>query len=144
VAPLPSVAQASTQVAATTEPVTAAGAREEYLGALRQVRDRDFDSALAGLTAFLSKYPRHEFTDRAMLWRAECFYAKRDYERALAEFEALASRYPRSSKAPDAMLKIGLCHKRLGDGPRAQVFFRRVVEQFPESAAARAASKEGA
>jgi len=145
VAPLPS---ASAAVAPPPVPALPSAnpqrARDEYRAALTLVSNRDFDSALSALTEFISKYPDHEFTDRAMFWRAEAFYAKRDYERALAEFEALSARFPRTEKAADTIFKIGMCHQRLGDEQRAQVFFQRVVEQFPESAAARAASKEGA
>lgn len=146
VVPLPPSSSIPPQQASSQAPSggNADRARDEYRAALTKVRDRDFDGALAALTEFLSKYPDQEFTDRAMFWRAEAFYAKRDYERALAEFEALSARFPRSEKVADAMLKIGMCHQRLGDAQRAQIFFRRVQESFPESAAARAASKEGA
>jgi tol-pal system protein YbgF len=147
IAPLPSLDAASSSVAQPTAPVSTPSndrAREEYRSALTLVRNRDFDAALSALTEFLSKYPNQEFTDRAMFWRAETFYAKRDYERALAEFESLNARFPRGEKVADALLKIGMCHQRLGDELRAQTFFRRVRDQFPESAAARAASKEGA
>jgi len=147
VVPLPSSASAASSLAtshASEANVNPDRARDDYRAALTKVRDRDFDGALVALTEFLSKYPDQEFTDRAMFWRAEAFYAKRDYERALAEFEALSVRFPNSEKAADAILKIGMCHQRLGDAQRAQSFFRRVQESFPESAAARAASKEGA
>lgn len=145
VAPLPSASAALAPPVAPPPPVAnAQRARDEYRAALTLVSNRDFDAALSALTEFISKYPDHEFTDRAMFWRAEAFYAKRDYERALAEFEALSARFPRTEKAADTILKIGMCHQRLGDEQRAQGFFQRVVEQFPESAAARAASKEGA
>lgn len=147
VVPLPTAGSTSPVV---TAPIAASATssperiRDEYRAALTLVRNRDFDAAVSALTEFLSKYPDQEFTDRAMFWRAEAFYAKRDYERALAEFEALGARFPRSEKAADALLKIGLCHQRLGDEQRAQVMFQRLRDQFPESDAARAASKEGA
>lgn len=147
VVPLPLSLSAAASPAPSNTPAVAVNpgrARDEYRAALTKVRDRDFDGALVALTEFLSRYPDQEFTDRAMFWRAEAFYAKRDYERALAEFEALSVRFPNSEKAADAILKIGMCHQRLGDAQRAQSFFRRVQESFPESAAARAASKEGA
>lgn len=145
VAPLPNASATSApSVPMPPSVATGKGARDEYRAALTLVSNRDFDAALSALTEFISKYPDHEFMDRAMFWRAEAFYAKRDYERALAEFEAVSARFPASGKAADTILKIGMCHQRLGDEQRALVFFQRVVEQFPESAAARAASKEGA
>jgi tol-pal system protein YbgF len=115
-----------------------------YREALALVRKRQFDEAQRALTAFLVRYPNHSYSDNALYWLGEVFYAKREYQRALEQFEALAGRFPTSNKMPDALLKTGMCYRRLGDVNKARDIFRRVYSEYPKSDAARIALREGA
>jgi tol-pal system protein YbgF len=114
-----------------------------YREALGLVRTRQFAQAQESLIAFLVKFPNHAYSDKALYWLGEVFYAKREYQRALEQFEALSARFSSSEKMPDALLKIGMCYRRLGDVDKARGFFRRVNSQYPKSDAARIALREG-
>jgi tol-pal system protein YbgF len=114
-----------------------------YRLALRRLRERDFDGALAALSAFIEQNPSHPLRQNAMYWRAEARYAKRDYSGALAEFEILSQRFPSADKAPDALLKAAYCLRHLGDEDRARAALRRLRESYPNSQAAGIAAKEG-
>lgn len=117
-------------------------AREQYRAALRQVRDRRWDSAYDALSGFLTVYGDDPLAANATYWRGEVLYAQRRYGSALQDFETVLSRFAGSEKAADAMLKVGLCHQRLGDGASAERYFKLLREQFPSSDAARIASVE--
>jgi tol-pal system protein YbgF len=115
-----------------------------YREALALVRSRQFPEAQQALTAFLVRFPSHPYSDKALYWLGEVFYAKQEYQRALEQFEALTGRFVSSDKMPDALLKIGMCYRHLGDNDKARDFFRRVYSQYPKSDAARVALREGA
>jgi tol-pal system protein YbgF len=116
---------------------------QAYRLALRRLRERDFDGALAALSAFIEQNPGHALRQNAMYWRAEARYAKRDYSGALAEFEILSQRFPSAEKAPDALLKAAYCLRHLGNEDRARAALRRLRESYPNSQAAGVAAKEG-
>jgi tol-pal system protein YbgF len=117
-------------------------ARDQYRAALRQVRDRDWDSAYDSLSGFLTVYGDDPMAASATYWRGEVQYAQRRYGAALQDFETVLSRFAGSEKAADALLKVGMCHQRLGDGASAERYFKLLREQFPSSDAARIASVE--
>jgi tol-pal system protein YbgF len=149
VVPLPGEAAKAMPAAKVAPALDAAPAddsdnpRERYRAALRLLRARDFEAALAAFEEFVARHPGHALTDNAVYWQGEAHYAERRYGEALSQFETVIARFPRSNKLADALLKIGLCHRRLGDDGRAAKYFQRVREQYPNSDAARIASREG-
>ncbi len=116
----------------------------EYRRALELVHARRYDEAAAALGQFLTRYPDHAYSDNALFWRGEAFYALRDYARAATEFAAVVSRFPGGNKVADALLKIGLCRARMGDRTGAHAYFQRVQRDFPGTDAARIALREDA
>lgn len=146
VAPLPEIDAARvspSSVGQRVEPADQASLAG-YREALAFMRNRQFPQAQQALTAFLVRFPSHPYSDKALYWLGEVFYAKQEYQRALEQFEALAGRFVSSDKMPDALLKIGMCYRHLGDIDKARDFFRRVHSQYPNSDAARIALREGA
>jgi tol-pal system protein YbgF len=150
VAPLPSshsldvhAPEQSAKAAAVSGEASDDAGTDDYRTALRLLRERNFDAALAALSAFLTANPKHALVHHALYWRAEVLYSKRDYAQALSEFEALGQRFPQSEKAPDALLKVALCFRHLGAADKAQAAFRRLRANYPNSQAASIASREG-
>ncbi len=126
-------------------PAAATGdAGEDYREALDRLRKRQFEEALASLTAFLARYPSDRRAPWAMFWRGEVLFARGEYGRALEAFETSLATDPRGDKAADALLKVGLCHKQLGAPERARAAIERLKVQFPQSDAARLAAQEDA
>jgi tol-pal system protein YbgF len=118
---------------ATTSPE----AKRDYEAALSQVRAKQYDKALDAFTAFLVRYPDASYTDNAMYWRGECFYAKGEFAKAAEQFQGLLARFPNGRKAPDGLLKLGLCQQRLGSNEQAQSTFAELKDRYPRSEAAR-------
>ncbi|MFK7990165.1 MAG: tol-pal system protein YbgF [Sandaracinaceae bacterium] len=146
VAPSPApVAAPSVSVPAPVAPTPPPdGAAEAYREALRHLSERRPSDALAGIDAFLQRYPSHPYADNALYWRGEIHYVRRDFRQALRSFGELLERYPDGNKVPDALLRMGLCYRRLGQEGRAARVFDRLRAQYPQSVAARMTSQEDA
>ncbi len=76
-------------------------------------KGRDFDKAIEGFEAFLSKYPNSDLAPNAQYWLAECYYGKDDLRRAKREFERVVENYPNSRKVPSANRKILMSSQKL-------------------------------
>jgi tol-pal system protein YbgF len=101
------------------------------------LRAKQYDKALDAFTAFLVRYPDHEYADQAMFLRGESFYGKGTHGRAAEQFQGLLARFPLSNRAPDALLRLGLCQRRLGAEEQAQHTFAELQQRYPKSDAAR-------
>jgi tol-pal system protein YbgF len=111
---------------------------ERYVAALK-VGNHAY--AVAGLRAFIERYPDDDIADNAQYWLGESYYDQKDYQTAGGEFQKVLDRYPRGNKVADAMLKLGFCHAALGKLDRAREVLRHVVEQYPKTSPARLASE---
>jgi len=112
-------------------------AKKAYEAALALVQGKQYDRGLEGLTSFLVRWPDHPYTENAMYWRGEAYFAKGEYLRSAEQFEAVLARFGGGSKGPDAMLKLGMCHDRLGAPDRAREYWDRLKSEYPKSDAAR-------
>lgn len=128
---------------ALVQPAAEEATKLEYKEALRLLRGRRYDDALAAFDRFVVAHSSSALVGHALYWRGEAHYAKREYALAREAFETLLARFGSSEKAADSMLKVGLCLRRLGDEERAKVYFRRVQENYPNTQAAQVASREG-
>lgn len=137
IAPLPSASVESLE-RTPDDPVAA------YRAGLDLVRRRDFDRALAALSAFLVRYPGDTRTADVLYWRGEVQFALSDFEGALASFHGSLETRPAGERAPDALLKVGLCHRELGAPAQARSALERLKAQFPQSRAAKLVSQEDA
>lgn len=90
---------------------------------------------------FLKTYPKGEFSDNALYWLGECYYAEKNYEDAILSFEDLIKKFPKSDKVPRAMLKQGYSFYELGDKASGKLLMERVIEKFPKSEEASLAKK---
>jgi tol-pal system protein YbgF len=115
----------------------ASDAKRDFDAAIGLMRAKQYDKAVDGLTAFLVRYPDHEYVDQAMFFRGDCLYEKGAPGRAADQLAGLIARFPLSSKAPDAMLKLGLAQQRLGAEDQALRTFAELKQRYPKSDAAR-------
>ncbi|MFA5625119.1 MAG: tol-pal system protein YbgF [Bradymonadales bacterium] len=86
---------------------------------------------------FLNTKPEREYTDNALYWIGECYFALEDYEKALSYFERIVIHYSETNKVPDAMLKAAHCYQNLGKEDAANAMLRQLTSQHPLSEAAR-------
>jgi tol-pal system protein YbgF len=122
---------------ASRAPRPSGDAKHDFEAAMALVRAKQYDKAADALTAFLVRYPDHEYADQAMYFRGDCFYAKGANARAAEQLQGLIARFPLSSRVPDALLKIGLSQRRIGAEDQAQRTFAELKERFPKSDAVR-------
>jgi len=118
-----------------------ADAMAEYQRAYAALGRHEHAAAIAGLRAFIARYPSHDYADNAQYWLGEAYYDQADYRTALVEFRAVLKRYPAGNKAPDALLKVGFCLAKLGDGGASNDVLAQVVEIYPRTDAARLATQ---
>jgi tol-pal system protein YbgF len=112
-------------------------AKRDYDYALALARGKQQVKALQAFTAFLVRYPDHPYSENAMYWRGECFYATGAFPRAVEQFEGLIARFPYGNKTADALLKLGLAQEKVGDKEQAQKAFAELKDRYPKSEAAR-------
>jgi tol-pal system protein YbgF len=116
-------------------------ASEEYKAAVELVKGGSYANAVAALSAFLTKHPRHDFADNAQYWLGEVHYAQKDYPRAIVEFRNVIETYPRGNKVPDALLKVGYCYGALGQAEKSRAVLEQVVNLYPKTEPALIAAK---
>jgi tol-pal system protein YbgF len=112
-------------------------AKRAYDAAMSMVTAKQYDRALDAFAAFLVKWPDHPYSDHAMYWRGECYFARGDYTHAGEQFEGVVARFPAGAKAPDALLKLGITRQRAGDAAGARDAYARLVRDYPQADAAR-------
>lgn len=89
--------------------------------------------AIAGLRAFLARYPKSDYADNAQYWLGEAYYDQKQFARARAEFGRVIQRFPDGNKVPDAMLKQAFCDLNLGHLETARGILERLVARYPDS-----------
>ncbi|NIP16601.1 MAG: tol-pal system protein YbgF [Pseudomonadales bacterium] len=110
--------------------------REAYTAAFNQMKNRQFDEAVASFNALVSDYPNGQFTPNAFYWLGELHLAQAEDEMARQSFSQVINLYPDHQKVPDSLYKLGIVHHRLGDAANALQFLERVIAEYPESSAA--------
>jgi tol-pal system protein YbgF len=118
---------------ATPAPVLRGDPDAEYRRYVTAFEKGNHDYAVAGLRAFLGRFPDHYLADNVQYFVAESYFRRKLYGVAIGEYQKLVERYWRGNKLPDALLKIGLCHLSLGKTDAARAALRRVVARFPRT-----------
>lgn len=110
--------------------------RDAYTAAFNQMKNRQFDEAVAAFNALIADYPNGQFTPNAFYWLGELHLAQAQDEMARQSFSQVINLYPDHQKVPDALYKLGIVHHRLGDTTQALAYLERVAADYPESSAA--------
>ncbi len=137
---LPSSApRASTGATAPGGPAVSAAPpgspREEYETALGYFRDKQYDSAEKGFTAFIEKNPKNRLAADATYYLGESYAQSGRSREAAEQYLKISTDYANSTRAPDAMLHLGLSLKALGAKEQACATFGEVTRKYPNAPA---------
>ncbi len=113
-----------------------AGPQEAYMKAFGKFSSNKYNEAIEDFTAFMGRYPSHEYAGNAQYWIGECYYTQRNYPMALEAFNAVVKNYPKGHKVPDAMLKIGYTYFNMNEPAKARSILQKLVDEYPVSPAA--------
>ena len=112
-----------------------------YELALTQVRERNYEGAIATFQKLLEHYPEGEFAANAYYYIGETYSVKPDpdYEKARQAYAQLVSIFPDHKKVPSALYKLGKIYHQLGDCKRAKEMLDSVIEDNPGTSVSRTA-----
>lgn len=113
-----------------------------YMKGFDQLKDNQYDKAIASFKQYVADYPDGQFTDNAWYWLGESYYVKGDQENALKAFKKITTRFQSSPKMPGALYKIGLIEANKGDKTQAKSTLQQVIDKYPDSNVANLASKK--
>ena len=120
-----------TEVASAT-PTTP---REFYEQALGYYRDKQYDDAEKGFSAFIQKNPKSKLVADATYYLGESFAQRGRSREAAEQYLKISTDYASSTRAPDAMLHLGMSLKALGAKEQACATFAEVSRKYPNAPA---------
>lgn len=130
------VGSAAGAAVATAEPGTTPAPntpRGEFDAALGLYRDKQYDGAEKGFSAFIQKNPKSRLAADATYYLGES-YAQRGRSREAAEqYLKISTDYATSNRAPDAMLHLGMSLKQLGAKEQACATFTEIGRKYPNA-----------
>lgn len=109
--------------------------RQDYLNAFNLLKSGQYNKAISAFQEFRNKYPKSDYADNALYWKAEAEYANGNSKQALQDFEALEKNYPDSSKLPGSMLKIGYIYYDQGQYGKARSILNKIEKNYPNTTA---------
>lgn len=110
--------------------------RQDYMNAFNLLKSGQYNKAVSAFQDFRTKYPKSDYADNALYWKAEAEYANGNSKQALQDFESLENNYPDSSKLPGAMLKIGYIYYDQGQYGKARSILNKIEKNYPNTTAA--------
>ncbi len=145
--PAPTVQPASTGPSATPGATAMASAevdpsKEEFDTALGYFKQKDYDAAEKGFSAFLEKNPKTRYTSDALFYLGETYYERGRSREAAEQYLKISTDYASSPRAPEAMLRLGESLQALGAKEQACATFGEVGRKYPNAAAAVKAGAE--
>ena len=111
-----------------------------YQKAYDLIATRQYDQAIAALSAFVQKYPKSSYVPNAVYWQAEVFAAQGENTQAEKLFQQLIAQYPNNAKVPDAQLKLAMIAAANNQVAPAEQQLQNIIKQYPNSAAANLAA----
>lgn len=123
-------------------PGTPAGESAYLLLAEAQRKDKKFAEANATLSAFISKYPKHELEAVARTAMATNLESMGQNDDALLIYQKISTDFPKSYIAPFALLAEVELLKAKGRTDEARRICETIMTQYRESVAAREANRQ--
>lgn len=109
--------------------------KEEFDVALGYYKDKQYEAAEKGFTAFMAKNPKSRLNADATYYLGET-YAQRGRQREAAEqYLKISTDYAQSARAPEAMLRLGVSLKALGAKEQACSAFSEIGRKYPAAPA---------
>ncbi|HLH12291.1 MAG TPA: tol-pal system protein YbgF [Methylovirgula sp.] len=116
--------------------------RQEFDAALGYFRQKDYDNAEKGFSAFLEKNPKSRWTSDALFYLGETYYQRGRQREAAEQYLKISTNYANSARAPEAMLRLGESLQALGAKEQACATFSEVPRKYPNASAAIKAGAE--
>jgi len=116
--------------------VATMGSNAAFDAAIAAIRNGDFDTAAAGLTQMLARWPATGYAASAQFWLGNALYGKRDYKNATTAFRAMVKASPDHPKAPEALLALANSQAEMKDPRSARRTIEELVKDYPQSEAA--------
>jgi TolA-binding protein len=95
-----------------------------------------YDLAVAGWSAFLKTFPRHDLADDAQVEIGNAYLQDGKFEKAVQAYDLAIRTYQGGNAIPDAYYKKGLALQALKQFAPAREAWEYLVKNFPESIAA--------
>lgn len=110
-----------------------ASPKEVYDVAYRQLMAREYDSAAASFSQFVTSYPKDPLAGEAQYWLGETYYVRGQHKQAADAFLASYRTYGSSRKAPDSLLKLGLALAQLKEKDAACSALSEFSVKYPSA-----------
>ncbi len=109
--------------------------REEFDAALGLYKEKQYETAEQGFSAFIQKNPKSRLVADATFYLGET-YAQRGRSREAAEqYLKFSTDFTTSSRAPEAMLRLGSSLKAIGAKEQACASFAELPRKYPNAPA---------
>lgn len=92
--------------------------------------------AISTFSQFLSSYPNHELTSKALARRGLAYRETKDLVKALSDFQSVVKDHPNSEAVELAYLQMGLIAAEQRDHKATIAAYEMLVKKYPTSAAA--------
>jgi tol-pal system protein YbgF len=120
----------TTQMADSSQ---AASPKEEFDTALGYLKQKEYDNAEKGFSAFLQKNPKSRMTADAVYYLGETYFQRQ--REAAEQYLKISTNYSTSAHAPEAMLRLGQSLNAIGAKEQACASFGQVTVKYPNAAA---------
>lgn len=141
-APVSAVDQALSMPPVASAPAVDPKVRQKaYEHAFETLKAGKYSEAVAEFQAFVTQYPRGDFSDNAQYWLGEAHYVNRAFAAAREAFKKMINDFPQSTKLADAKLKLGFIEYENQQFAKARELLGEVVKQYPDTSAAKMAEK---
>lgn len=118
--------------------------REQFDIALAYLKQKDYEDAERGFSAFLAKNPKNRRASDALYYLGETYSLRGRQREAAEQYLKISANYASSPRAPEAMLRLGKSLHALGAKEQACATFSEVARKYPNASAAIKASAERA
>jgi tol-pal system protein YbgF len=99
-------------------------------------------AARALFEEFLEKWPKDAYSDNALYWIGESYYAEKDFRLAALTFQRVRTDFVKGDKSKDALLKLGFCFFAMEKYKESLPFLKEFVRRFPKTKLAKKARKK--
>jgi tol-pal system protein YbgF len=85
------------------------------------------------LNEFLVKWPKSSYSDNALYWVAESYYAEKNYRKAALTFQRVRREFSKGDKSADSLFKLGYCFFAMKMYRESLPFLKEFVQNYPKS-----------
>lgn len=109
--------------------------REEFDAALGSYKDKQYESAEQGFSAFIQKNPKSRLVADATFYLGETFTQRGRSREAAEQYLKFSTDFTNSARAPEAMLRLGSSLKAIGAKEQACASFSELPRKYPNAPA---------